>query len=160
MFHLFRTKCNTVLHILSFSFLKNIFIDYAIIVVPFPPLHSTLSCTLPPSHIPPLQFMSMGHTYKFFGFYISCTILTLPLVYFLPIIYATYSLYLSPLSPPPTPLITLHVISISVTLFLFQLFAQFVFIFVFVLGVVVNNHEFVVILLFIVLIFFFLDKSL
>ena len=43
-----------------------------------------------------------------------------PPVYFPPTICATYSLYLSPLSPPPTPLsITLHVISISVVLFLF-----------------------------------------
>ena len=43
-----------------------------------------------------------------------------PPVYFPPIIYATYSLYLSPLSPSPNPLlITLHVISISVVLFLF-----------------------------------------
>ena len=64
--------------------------------------------------------MSMGHTYKFFGFYISYTILILPLSYFPPIIYAIYSLYLSPLSPPPIPiLINLHVISISVVLFLF-----------------------------------------
>ena len=30
---------------------KNIFIDYVIIVVPFPPLHSTPSC--PPSPSPP-----------------------------------------------------------------------------------------------------------
>ena len=36
-----------------FCFL-NIFIDYAITVVPFPPLHSTPSCPPPPSHIPPL----------------------------------------------------------------------------------------------------------
>ena len=35
------------------SFLKNIFIDYAITVVPFPPLHSTPSCPSSPSHIPP-----------------------------------------------------------------------------------------------------------
>ena len=43
-----------------------------------------------------------------------------PPVYFLPTIYAIYFLYLSSLSPPPTPLsITLHVISISVVLFLF-----------------------------------------
>ena len=42
--------------------------------------------------------MSMGHTYKFFGFYISHTILTLP-IYFPPIIFATYSLYLFSLSP-------------------------------------------------------------
>ena len=67
-----------------------------------------------------------------------------PPVYFPPIIYATYSLYLSPHSLPLTPLlITLHVISISVVLFLFQLLAQFAF--VFVLGVVVNNCEFAVI---------------
>ena len=65
-------------------------------------------------------------------------------VYFLPTIYATFSLYISSLSPPPTPLlITLHVISISVVLFLFQLFAQFAF--VWVLSVVVNNYEFAVI---------------
>ena len=31
----------------------NMFIDYAITVVPFPPLHSTPSCPPPPSHIPP-----------------------------------------------------------------------------------------------------------
>ena len=36
----------------------------------------------PPSHIPPLLFMSIGHTYKFFGFYISYTIFTLPLSIF------------------------------------------------------------------------------
>ena len=35
-------------------FFLNIFIDYAITVVLFPPLHSTLSCPPPPSHIPPL----------------------------------------------------------------------------------------------------------
>ena len=67
-------------HLLFFFF--DIFVDYAITVVPFPPLHSTPSCTPPPSHIPPLYFMSMGHTYKFFGFYISYTILTLPLSIF------------------------------------------------------------------------------
>ena len=60
----------------------DIFIDYAITVVPFPPPHSTPSCPPPPSHIPPLSFMSMGHTYKFCGFYISYTILTLPLSIF------------------------------------------------------------------------------
>ena len=80
-------------------------------------------------------------------------------VYFPPIIYGIYSLYLSPFSPPPNPLlITLHVISISVVLFLFQLFAQFAF--VLFLGVVVNNCEFAAILLFIFFIFFFLGKSL
>ena len=38
--------------LLFVSFFLNIFIDYAITVVPFPP-HSTPSCPLPPSHIPP-----------------------------------------------------------------------------------------------------------
>ena len=124
------------------------FNDYAMTVVPFPlPLFPSVLYT--PSHprSPPPQFMSMGRTYKFFGFYISYTILTLPLSIF----YLSFMLLIlrtfSTLSTPPTPLlITLYVISISVVLFLFQLFAQFAF--VFVLGVVINNCEFVVILLF------------
>ena len=75
--------------IFSFFFFKvfcggffDIFIDYAITVVPFLPLHSTPPCPPPPSHISSLYFMSMGHTYKIFGFYISYTILTLPLSIF------------------------------------------------------------------------------
>ena len=56
--------------------------------------------------------------------------------------------------PSILTLISLHVISISVILFLFQLFAQF-FLF---LGSVTNICEFVVILLFILLIFFFLNN--
>ena len=35
-------------------FFFDIFIDYAITVVPFLPLHSTSSCLPPPSHIPQL----------------------------------------------------------------------------------------------------------
>ena len=42
-----------VIMILDCFFLFNIFIDYAITVVPSPP-HSTPSCPPPPSHIPPL----------------------------------------------------------------------------------------------------------
>ena len=64
------------------SFFFDIFIDYAITLVPFPPLHSTPSCPPPLSHSPPREFMSMGHTYKFFGFYNSYTILTLSLSIF------------------------------------------------------------------------------
>ena len=78
-----------------------------------------------------------------------------------PCLSSTYHLFSVPFPSfsPLTPLlITLHVISISVILFLFQLFAQFVFGFGF--GSVFNNCEFVVILLFVFLIFFFLDKSL
>ena len=87
------------------------------------------------SHFPPFTPLHPAHTLPpTFPRYSSCpwvilisslasTFPTLFLpspVYFLPTIYATYSLYLSPLSPPPTPLlITLHVSSISVVLFLF-----------------------------------------
>ena len=46
---------------------------------PHTPLHPAHH--LPPT-FPPLYFMSMGHTYKFFGFYISYTILTVPLSIF------------------------------------------------------------------------------
>ena len=87
------------------------FINYAITVVLFPPLCSPLPCTT----IPPLYFMSMGPTYKFFGFYTPILFLTSPSI-FVPTIYASYSLYLFPHSPLPPPLITLHVISISVIL--------------------------------------------
>ena len=75
-------------------------------------------------------------------------------VYFVPTYYASYSLYLFPLSSPShSPLIPLHVIfcgSVPV------LVVCLVF-----LGSVVHSCEFVVILLFIVFIFFFfLDNSL
>ena len=44
----------------------------------------SLNSILPTPSLPhsPLQVMSMGHTFKFFGFYISYTILTLPLSIF------------------------------------------------------------------------------
>ena len=56
----------------------------------------------PPPRTPPNYFMSMGCTYKFFGFSISHTTLNLP-VYFVSTIYATYSLYLFPRSLPTPP---------------------------------------------------------
>ena len=96
-----------------FIYIFNTFIDYAITVVPFPPpsLHSTPSCPSPPSHIPPLEFMSMGHTYKFFGYYISYTILNLPLpIFYLPfvlLILCTFPSSLplhSPVDNPPSDL--------------------------------------------------------
>ena len=83
---------------------------------PFTPLHPAhcLPPTFPPYSSCPwiIHISSLASTFP---------ILFLPPpVYFLPTIYATYSLYLFPLSPPPTPLLTtLHVISISVILFLF-----------------------------------------
>ena len=93
--------------------------------IPFQPARSSLQHS-------PTQFMSMGHTYKFFGVSISYTILNLPLsILYLPIMLLIPCTF-SPHSPHlPSPLITFHVISISVILFLFQLFAQFVFVFVF-----------------------------
>ena len=134
--------CSFFVCLFIYNFLKIYLLIMLLQLSHFPPsLHSfPPTSSLPHS---PLQFMSMGHTYKFFGFYISYTILTLPLSIFH---LSSMLLILCPFppSPPPTPLLTtLHEISISMVLFLFQLFAQFTL--VFVLGVVVNNCEFAVI---------------
>ena len=62
-------------------------IDYAITVVLLSPFYCPPSCTPPPTHSPALKFMSMGHTYKFFGFHISYTILNLPQsIFYLPFV--------------------------------------------------------------------------
>ena len=66
--------------------------------------------------------MSMGHTYKFFGLYISYTILNLPLsVFYLPFMLPIPCTFCPiPFIPSSSSLlIILHVISISVVLFLF-----------------------------------------
>ena len=105
-FHSFQLEelCSVVLFF-------NRFIDYAITVVPFPP-HFTPSCPPPPSHIPPPQFMPMGHTYKFFGFYISSTIVTLPLsifhLSFMLLILCTFPLLSPSHSPTDNPPCDLH----------------------------------------------------
>ena len=117
--------------------------------IPFRPVHP------PSTSIPPLQFMPIGHTYKFFGFSISYTIPNLPLS----ILYLPFMLPIPCTFSPILPLITLHVISTSVILFLFQLFAQFV-LFLFFLGLVADSCEFVVILLFLFLIIFFFQINL
>ena len=63
--------------------------------------------------------MSMGCTYKFFEFSVSYTILNLPLsILYLPLTLLIPCTF-PPFYPSTSPLITLHVISISVTLFLF-----------------------------------------
>ena len=56
----------------------------------------------PPIIIPSPYFMSMGHTYKFFGFYISHTILNLPLsIFYLPFMILIPCTF-SPILSPPT----------------------------------------------------------
>ena len=57
-----------------------------------------------PSHIPSLYFMSFGHTYKLFDFYISYTILTLPLSIF----YLPFMLLILCTFPPSPPLPLCH----------------------------------------------------
>ena len=131
--------------------------------LPFIPLHPA---PIPYQQYPP-QFMSMGRTYKLFGFYIS-------LIFFTSLcLFSTYNLcYLLPVPFPPFPsspypLITLHVICISVILFLFWWFAKFVFVFVFFqvqLLIVVNllSFQFMFLISFFRISFFVisLDKSL
>ena len=65
---------------ITLSFSKLFFIDYAITVVPIFPLLS-LSTQHPsfPQAIPTPLFVSMGHSYKFFGYSISYTVPYSPL---------------------------------------------------------------------------------
>ena len=91
------------LHFLFF----NIFIDYAITVVPFPapPPHSTPSCPPPPSHLPPYSSCP-------WVILLSSLASTFPTLFLpSPCLFSTYHLcYLFsvpvPSSPPPTPLLT------------------------------------------------------
>ena len=96
----------------------NIFIDYAITVVPFPPLHSTphthpLPPTFPPySSCPWVILISfLASTFPILFLPSSCLFSTYHLCYLFSVPY--------PAPPPTSLLITLHVISISVVLFLF-----------------------------------------
>ena len=97
----------TTLLSMRFVCFFDIFIDYAITVVPFLPLHSTPPCPPPPSHIPPLQFMSMGDE-VFWGVF-----LLNPLTFF---------------TQPPTysPLTAVSLFSMSISLFLCCLFILFI----------------------------------
>ena len=128
--------------------------------IPFSSLYPSLPGTpIPSSILPPLQFMSIGLTYKFLSFSISYAILNLPLsILYLPFMLLTPCNF-SPISlfPLPTdiPPCDLHFCD-SVTVLVVCL-VHFLSLFLF-LGSIVDRCEFVVILLFIVLIFFFLDK--
>ena len=87
-------------------FLKNIFYWSCYYSCPIFPLHP--AHPLPPTFPPP--FSSCPWVIHISSLASTFPILFLTSPYFLPTIYATYSLYLSPLSPSPTPLlITLHV---------------------------------------------------
>ena len=109
--------------------------------LPFTPLHPAhpLPPTFPPYSSCPwvIHISSLASTFPILFLRSPCLFSTYYLCYL-------FSVPLPPLSPPTPLLVTLRVISISVVLFLLQLFAQFSF--VFVLGVVVNNCEFAVIL--------------
>ena len=125
-------------------FFKVHFIDYAITVVPFflPFIPLYLQPFSHQHSNPTPQFMFMGHTYKFFGFFISYTILNLPLstlyLQFLLLIPCTFSLF-CPL-PTDNPPCYLHFCdSVPVVVVCFACF----------LGSVVDSCESVVILLFI-----------
>ena len=78
------------------------FIDYAIKVVSSPRLFPSTLHALShqhPTHL--LQVMSMGRTYKFFGFSISYIILNLPLsIFYLPFMLLILCTF-SPILPPP-----------------------------------------------------------
>ena len=92
-----------------------------------PPLHSILPTPLPPT-FPPYSSCP-------WVILISSLASTFPILFLpFPCLFSIYHLcYLFSVPFPPSPpplLITLQVISISVVLFLFQLFAQFVFVFV------------------------------
>ena len=143
----------------SFSF-KIYFIDYAISVVPFPPLHSTPSCTPPPSHIPPysscpwvIYISSLASTFPILLSTSSCLFSTYHLCYLVSVLSPPLSPSHSPVDNPPCDLHfcdSVPVLVICLVCFCFLFFY-----------LVVNSCEFVVILLFIILIIlFFLDKSL
>ena len=121
---------NTIIKISGLQFYNRVsflicYIDYAITVVPFF-LSFIPLCPAPclPPAFPHLStYPWIIHTSSLASPFPILLFLTSP-VYFVPTIYAFYSLYLFPHSSrSPFPLITLHVISISVILFLFSLFA-------------------------------------
>ena len=82
--------------------------------LPSPPCNAPQSSSIPPSP----EFMSMGH--KFFDFFVSYTILNLPpSVLCLPIMLLICCTFSTPFSSFLSSLITLHIISVYVILFLF-----------------------------------------
>ena len=122
---------------LEYWFSKIYFIDYTITVVPFflplvplYPVPSLLPSFSSYHHSPP-EFMSRGHTYKFFGFSTSYSILNLPLsILYLPfmlLIPCTFSLILPcfPADNPPCDLYFCE--SVPVLVFVYFCFCYFRF---------------------------------
>ena len=79
--------------------LKTYILLIMLLVVPFAPIYSPPPCTPPSPRIPLLYLMTMCYTYKAFGFYISYTILNLPL----PIFYLPFMLLILCTFPPLSP---------------------------------------------------------
>ena len=82
----------------------NIFIDYAITVVPFPPPHSTPTCPPPSSHIPPysscpwvILISSLASTFPTLSLPSPCLFSTYHLCYL-------FSVPSPPLSPSQSPI--------------------------------------------------------
>ena len=117
--------------------------------LPFIPLHPVR----PPSSIPHLSLClwviyisSLDSPFPILSLTSPCLFCTYHLCFLFPVPFP-------PFSPAPSPLTTLHEISMSMILFLFWLFAYFRFVFVFADSV--DNCEFVAFLMLIVLISFF-----
>ena len=117
------------LNFLNFNFFQFLF-KYILLIMllQFSPFISPEPCIPQLSSIPPCQFMSMGCTYKFFDCSISYTIFDLsPSILCLPIMLLIPCTFSHLFFLSPSPLKALYVMSISLILFLFQLFAYFLF---------------------------------
>ena len=101
--------------LISFLFFNivffDIFIDYAITVVPFPPLHSTPSCPRPPSHIPPysscpwvILISSLASTFPTLFLPSPCLFSTCHLCYLFSVPFPPLSPSQSPIDNPPCDL--------------------------------------------------------
>ena len=96
---------------MALGFFKYIFIDYAITVVPFPPLHSTPSGPPPPSHIPPysscpwvIHISSLASTFPILFLPSPCRFATYHLCYLFSVSFPPLSPSHSPVDNPPCDL--------------------------------------------------------